>query len=103
MGLFDTIQIGLVIPIDAENMLLRFCFIQRKDMNEMQQLMAKALTDEISRQVEQDIPIWEHKIHQANPILCDGDGPIAQFRRWFSQFYAEGVPSGGIDRIRAVS
>jgi phenylpropionate dioxygenase-like ring-hydroxylating dioxygenase large terminal subunit len=102
MGLFDTIQLGLVTPVDAENFHLRFCFIQRKDMNETQQRMAKALTDEISRQVEQDIPIWQHKIYQPNPILCDGDGPIAQFRRWFSQFY-ETEPGGGSQKIRAVT
>ena len=100
MGLFDTVQFGLVTPIDREHIQLRFCFIQRKDMNEVQQLMAKGLTDEISRQVEQDIPIWEHKIHQKNPMLCDGDGPIAQFRRWFSQFYAL---SEEAQQLRAIS
>jgi phenylpropionate dioxygenase-like ring-hydroxylating dioxygenase large terminal subunit len=102
MGLFDTIQMGLPTPIDNEHMHLRFCFIQRRDMNEMQKLMAKALTDEISFQVEQDMPIWENKIYQPNPILCDGDGPIAQFRRWFSQFYAPAAGDDGL-KIRAVS
>jgi 3-ketosteroid 9alpha-monooxygenase subunit A len=22
------------------------------------------------------------------PVLCDGDGPIMKFRRWYQQFYA---------------
>ena len=102
MGLFDTIQLALVTPIDDEHFKLRFCYIQRKTANAVQQIMAKALADEISHQVEQDIPIWQHKIYQPNPILCDGDGPIAQFRRWFSQFY---VQASGEDtqKIRAVS
>jgi hypothetical protein len=39
-------------------------------------------------QVGQDIPIWEHKIYLENPVLCDGDGPIAKYRKWFQQFYA---------------
>ena len=26
---------------------------------------------------------------RTEPALCDGDGPIAQFRKWFRQFYAE--------------
>ena len=47
------------------------------------------------------MPIWEHKIFQPNPILCDGDGPIAQFRRWFGQFYAPAPDDS--QRIRAVS
>jgi hypothetical protein len=25
-------------------------------------------------------------------VLCDGDGPIHQYRKWFSQFYAEQQP-----------
>ena len=37
---------------------------------------------------EQDIPIWNHKTYVEDPILCDGDGPIAKYRKWFSQFYA---------------
>jgi hypothetical protein len=42
-----------------------------------------------ARGVVGDIPIWNKKIHRANPILCDGDGPIMQYRKYFSQFYAE--------------
>lgn len=34
-----------------------------------------------------DIPIWENKIHREHPMLCDGDGPLMQFRSWFEQFY----------------
>lgn len=40
------------------------------------------------RQVEQGIPIWNNKIYRPEPKLCEGDGPIARFRQWFSQFYA---------------
>jgi 3-ketosteroid 9alpha-monooxygenase subunit A len=35
----------------------------------------------------QDVQIWENKIYLDRPILCDGDGPIGEFRRWYSQFY----------------
>ena len=44
--------------------------------------------DNVCEQVEQDMLIWNKKIYEPNPILCDGDGPIAQYRKWFSQFYA---------------
>lgn len=82
---------GLITPINNNQLSLRFQFSQRKGMNEVQTLMANALIDEVSRQVEQDIPIWNHKIYRPAPTLCDGDGPIFQFRQWFSQFYAEEV------------
>jgi 3-ketosteroid 9alpha-monooxygenase subunit A len=87
-GLFDTLMLGVVTPINAGQMHLRFAFTQRKGLNETQQLMANGLVEEIARQVEQDIPIWNNKIYRPEPNLCDGDGPIAQFRKWFSQFYA---------------
>ena len=36
---------------------------------------------------EQDIPLWEHEIPRRIPLLCDGDGPVSQFRVWMRQFY----------------
>jgi len=34
-----------------------------------------------------DFIVWNNKKYRAHPLLCDGDGPIAQFRQWFKQFY----------------
>jgi hypothetical protein len=42
---------------------------------------------EVNRQFTDDIPIWENKIYVDKPNLCDGDGPIARFRKWAQQFY----------------
>ena len=36
-----------------------------------------------------DMVIWNNKKYRAKPLLCDGDGPILQLRRWYAQFYAE--------------
>jgi 3-ketosteroid 9alpha-monooxygenase subunit A len=36
---------------------------------------------------EDDIRIWENKLYREVPVLCDGDGPITQLRRWYRQFY----------------
>ena len=68
-------------------MILRFAFTRPRNATAAADAMLDALTAEIVREVEQDIPIWEHKICRGTPILCDGDGPIAQYRRWFGQFY----------------
>ena len=51
--------------------------------------IGKAFIAEVSRQLEQDIPIWENKVYKNPPVLCDGDGPIGLFRRWAKQFYPE--------------
>ena len=36
---------------------------------------------------EDDIRNWETKLYRETPMLCDGDGPISQLRRWYRQFY----------------
>jgi hypothetical protein len=50
-----------------------------------------AFIKEVSRQVEEDIPIWENKAFIPRPALADTDGPFMKFRKWASQFYAEGL------------
>jgi 3-ketosteroid 9alpha-monooxygenase subunit A len=35
----------------------------------------------------QDVEIWRTKIYRADPILCDGDGPIHKLRKWYNRFY----------------
>ncbi len=37
--------------------------------------------------VMQDMRIWQNKIHRSEPVLCEGDGFLAEFRRWTKQFY----------------
>ncbi|WP_165975326.1 Rieske 2Fe-2S domain-containing protein [Actinomadura rubrisoli] len=39
--------------------------------------------------VRQDFPIWNNRGHLDRPRLAGGDGPIAPFRRWAAQFYAQ--------------
>ena len=38
-------------------------------------------------QFEADTRIWENKVYAEKPHLIDGDGPIAELRRWATQFY----------------
>jgi phenylpropionate dioxygenase-like ring-hydroxylating dioxygenase large terminal subunit len=82
-----SILMGSVTAIDHDNVHLRFTFVQKKQLDEMQQLFVDGATQVFKEQVEQDIPIWENKVYHEDPILCDGDGPIHKYRRWFSQFY----------------
>jgi 3-ketosteroid 9alpha-monooxygenase subunit A len=41
-----------------------------------------------NEQFTQDVPIWENKIYRERPMLTKNDGPVAQYRRWFRQFYS---------------
>ncbi|MFZ1865096.1 MAG: hypothetical protein WAU39_12795 [Polyangiales bacterium] len=87
-GLVETLNIGTTTPIDHDHCHLRFNFsVKKVGGAEITRGVGKAFVNEVKRQVEQDIPIWEHKIHLSQPMLCDGDGPIASYRRWVEQFY----------------
>ena len=86
--MFDVLMMGTVTPIDDQSVHLRFNFSVPREQSETNEMMATGTVQEIVRQVEQDIPIWEHKVYLEQPTLCDGDGPIAKYRKWFQQFYA---------------
>ena len=58
--------------------------------------IARKLIDHMQREAEDeqgagfesvDFVVWNHKKYRPNPLLCDGDGPVLQFRKWFKQFY----------------
>jgi len=42
----------------------------------------------VARQLDQDIPIWEHKRFEPQPALAPSEKPITEFRKWAGQFYA---------------
>jgi hypothetical protein len=95
-GIAETCLVSSATPIDGEHVDVRFHFMLRKvlggsviDDPEMLALVGKKFRDAVTRELEQDIPIWEHKIYISPPLLCDGDGPIGIFRKWVKQFYTQ--------------
>lgn len=56
-------------------------------------LLGKAIK-EGKRTIDQDVPIWENRKYRESPVLCEGDGPIMQFRRWASRYYDDGAEAG---------
>lgn len=92
-GIVDTQLMGCNTPIDENRCHMRFTFTVRKlgDDDALNSSVGQAFVDEVSKQVREDTPIWENKAHIVRPALADTDGPIMKFRKWASQFYAEGV------------
>ncbi len=89
-GVTDTLLMVLVTPVTREQVELRFAFSHRKFPKESFEYTAARFAIALvigQTGVEGDIPIWNNKIHRRHPILCDGDGPIMQFRNYFQQFY----------------
>lgn len=90
-GLTDTLLMVLATPVTEEKVELRFAFTHKKfPENSAEYKVAKGTIKTLTGQkgVEGDIPIWEHKRFLPHPLLCDGDGPIMKFRKYFSQFYS---------------
>jgi 3-ketosteroid 9alpha-monooxygenase subunit A len=89
-GIVETLLVSSMTAIDDEHIDLRFNFsIKKLPDKDVTQGVGKAFIKEVSRQLEQDIPIWEHKVYFEHPVLCDGDGPIGLFRKWSRQFYSQ--------------
>ena len=87
-GIVDTTIVVGGTPIDDEYVHHRMSFMVKKlDTDEATQAVGHAFLEEISRQFTEDLPIWENKVFQDRPVLCDGDGPIATLRNWCQQFY----------------
>jgi phenylpropionate dioxygenase-like ring-hydroxylating dioxygenase large terminal subunit len=87
-GIVDTTVVVSGTPIDGEHLHHRLSFMVKKlDSVEATEGLGRAFVSEITRQFEEDKPIWESKIHLERPALCDGDGPIGELRRWGRQFY----------------
>ena len=81
----------LVTPVEADDCELRFCFthpVVEPVSFEDKAIQAAIASTTGQTGVEGDIPIWNKKIHRTQPLLCDGDGPILRFRKYFEQFYA---------------
>jgi len=78
-------------PIDEEWSEINSLLAMKKLGNPLlTYLLVKKAIAEGRQTIDQDIPIWETKRYRERPKLCDGDGPIMQFRRWARQFYEPG-------------
>lgn len=84
-GICETTSFNYVTPIDAHTIEFTVVFMQPVDAPAAG--VTRAIIADLEKQVGEDIPIWENKIFRAKPALCDGDGPIAEFRQWCQQFY----------------
>ena len=89
-GIVETLLVSSATTIDEAYVDVRFSFTLKKLPSDMAtSTVGDAFVNEVTRQLEQDIPVWENKIYVDPPVLCDGDGPIGLYRRWAKQFYSE--------------
>ncbi len=77
-------------PIDEQFTEVSLLFSMKRLADEQSTESISELNDQITNlQFTQDVPIWENKIYRDRPIITKVDGPVAQYRRWFRQFYSD--------------
>jgi hypothetical protein len=84
--------VGCATPIDEEVLHLRFALSVRNAGPILSDVVLQSLAAALHTQVEEDRPIWEHKVYVEPPLLVAGDGPIGVYRAWVRQFYAGATP-----------
>jgi phenylpropionate dioxygenase-like ring-hydroxylating dioxygenase large terminal subunit len=76
-------------PIDDEHTDVRIHFSMKRLPDEGATRAVAELNERITNeQFQQDVPIWENRAYLERPRLCELDGPVAQYRRWYRQFYS---------------
>ncbi len=80
------VSLNVVTPLDRDTIEFTVVFLQPRDSPTTG--VTRAIITDLEKQIGEDIPIWENKTYHARPTLCDGDGPLPEFRRWCQQFYA---------------
>ena len=90
VGIGSARSIFTITPIDGESVLAKHTFfVPREEGGDGPSRYGQGFMREFSRQIEQDIPIWESKRYREHPKLTTGEGAIIDFRRWATQFYGE--------------
>ncbi len=88
-GICETVLMANLTPIDSHTTRAMYAFIQQDADGQPIGRVAQAIIDDIRQQMEEDRIIWARKKYLKSPMLCDGDGPFAKFRRWYGQFLIE--------------
>jgi phenylpropionate dioxygenase-like ring-hydroxylating dioxygenase large terminal subunit len=93
-----TTMVSYPTPVSHSRTIMRMGFTHRKYPEGSQE--AHLAADMLKEQVGQgsgeqagfesvDMIVWNNKRYREKPLLCDGDGEILKWRKYFSQFYVE--------------
>ena len=87
-GISETLLVACITPIDKDHVVSRFCFTQPKAQKDGPGGgAARAIIKDVCKQFDQDKVVWDRQKYLPQPLVCDGDGPIGMFRKWYSQSY----------------
>lgn len=78
--------VSTTTPVGASEVAVRFTLYHDRG-DAIAARIGVAFGAEVQRQLDQDIPIWEHKRYEPHPALAPNEKPITEFRTWARQFY----------------
>jgi nitrite reductase/ring-hydroxylating ferredoxin subunit len=73
-------------PIDEGNTISRWALTATRNAVDV---AGEEWFNGITKGVMDDWQIWTNKIHRADPVFCEEDKLLVEFRRWAKQFYSE--------------
>ncbi|MEM9704729.1 MAG: Rieske 2Fe-2S domain-containing protein [Pseudomonadota bacterium] len=93
------LMFAMPTPTDAEMSRVRMMFTWKKyDEGSKEAAIAEHLYQHSIGEAEGedsagfesvDLIVWDNKKYRPKPLLCDGDGPIIAWRKYFRQFYVD--------------
>jgi nitrite reductase/ring-hydroxylating ferredoxin subunit len=81
----DVLMYSSTTPIDATRSWSRWILTSSKAGAD---LAGEEMIEGLVRGVRDDVPIWRNKVHRAEPVLCEADRYLAEYRQWVKQFYS---------------
>jgi 3-ketosteroid 9alpha-monooxygenase subunit A len=101
-GVFENYMLVAHTPIDHDHLDLRLgVSLKMQGDRQKTEALVQMYMNNLKAGFEDDLKIWENKLYRETPVLCDGDGPITQLRRWYRQFYVPPEEARSADAERA--
>lgn len=89
-GICETLLIACITPVEYDELEVRYFYTQPKSQIAGPLAgLARAIIKDVNKQLDQDKVVWDRMRFEPNPIICEGDGPIPKFRKFYSRYYAE--------------
>lgn len=88
-GICETLLLALITPVELDKCDVRYICIQPKSQTAGPNAgAARAIIADLVKQLDQDKVLWDRMRYEPNPVICDGDGPFAVFRKFYARYYA---------------
>jgi 3-ketosteroid 9alpha-monooxygenase subunit A len=88
-GITELLLLQMQTPLDGARTHMRHTYFLPADLEERKVNVSTKLIANTAKQLEEDSKVWPFKRHLEKPMLVKNDGPILEYRRFYSRFYAD--------------